>query len=134
MQNENIHTAIPGCTAFHELEDNFEVNTDISLTPQEIQDLRLDQARSGMFCFGCEQCIDQCPQRMPVPDIMRSYMYAYGYKDFSLARSTMDSLNLSANACNICDSCNVRCVQGFNVAEKISDIDRLRKIPTDFLV
>ncbi len=133
LQNENIHTSIPGVTAFHELEDNFEVNTNISLTPDEIQDLRLDQFDTGMFCPGCEQCVDQCPHNMPVPDLMRSYMYAYGYKDLSLARSTMDSLDLTGVACENCSACVVNCRRGFNVAEKIKDIDRLRNVPTDFL-
>ncbi len=133
LQNTNIHTSIPGVTAFHELEDNFEVNQDISLTPEEINDLRLDEANTGLFCLGCEQCIAQCPQNMPIPDIMRSYMYAYGYKDLSLARETMDSLNLSGNACEDCSSCTVKCVRGFDVAEKIRDIDRLRGVPSDFI-
>lgn len=133
LQNKNIHTSIPGVTAFQELEDNFEVNRDISLSSSEIEDLRLDQAEGGMYCFGCEECIEQCPQKMPVPDIMRSFMYAYGYKDLSLARETMDSLNLREDACTNCTSCQVKCVQGFNVAEKIRKIDRVRHIPSDFL-
>ncbi len=133
LQNEHIHTSIPGVTAFHELEENFEVNTDISISNEEIQDLRLEQAEAGMFCFGCEKCIDQCRENLPVPDIMRSYMYAYGYRDLALARSTMDSLSLAGDACGSCSSCNVQCVQGFNVAEKIRDIDRIRQIPSDFL-
>ncbi len=133
LQNENIHTSIPGVTAFHELEENFEVNRDITMTEQEIKDLRLDQQTAGLFCLGCESCIAQCPQKMPVPDIMRSYMYAYGYKDLSLARSTMDSLSLQGDACSNCSSCSVKCVQGFNVAQRIKDIDRIRQIPGDFL-
>ena len=106
---------------------------DISLTPDEINDLRLDQAQAGMFCYGCGQCRPQCRHNLPVSDIMRSYMYAYGYRDLSLARSTMDSLELPENPCENCDSCTVRCVQGFDVAEKIKDIDRLRDVPSDFL-
>ena len=133
LQNENIHTTIPGVRAFHELEDNFEVNKDISMTTEEIQDLRLEQAKSGLFCFGCDNCKTQCSNNMPISDIMRSYMYAYGYKDLSQARSTLDSLNLPDNICSRCDSCSVKCVQGFDVAEKIKDIDRLRNVPSDFI-
>ena len=133
LQNENIHTSIPGVTAFHELEDNFDVNRDITMTSDEISDLRLDQAQAGMFCFGCESCKPQCPKNLPVPDIMRSYMYAYGYRDLSLARSTMDSLELPENPCNSCDSCPVKCVRGFDVAHKIRDIGRLQHVPSDFL-
>ncbi len=134
LQDENIHTSIPGVTAFHELEDNFDVNRDISMTPGEIKDLRLEEASmGGLYCFGCKECIDQCPHNLPVPDMMRSYMYAYGYKDLSLARETMDSLSICGDACETCGSCQVKCVKGFNVAEKIKNIDRLRHVPSDFL-
>ena len=133
LQNPNIHTTIPGVASFQELEDNFEINRDINLTPAEISDLRFDQADTGLFCLGCEQCLDQCPKNVPVPDIMRSYMYAYGYKDLTLARDTMDSLNIKGDACENCLSCTVKCVQGFDIAGKIKDIDRIRKVPYDFL-
>lgn len=133
LQNPNIHTTIPGVASYQELEEICEVNHDITMTPQEISDLRLDQAQAGMFCFGCEKCRPQCRQNLPVSDIMRSYMYAYGYRDLSLARSTLDSLALPGHPCENCKSCSVKCVQGFNVAEKIRDIDRLRYVPSDFI-
>lgn len=133
LQNPNIHTSIPGVTSFQELEDNFEINSDINLTPAEISDLRLDQADTGMFCLGCEKCLDQCPEKIPVPDIMRSYMYAYGYNNLKLARDTIDSLDTTPDTCESCNLCNVKCVQGFNIAEKIKDINRIRKVPYDFL-
>jgi len=133
LQNENIHTSIPGVTAFHELEDNFEVNKDITLTEEELRDLRMDTSQGGLFCMGCEECLDQCPHNLPIPDFMRTFMYAYGYRDLSLARETMDSLALCGDACESCDGCHVTCTQGFNVAQKIRDIDRLRNVPSDLL-
>ncbi|TVR74142.1 MAG: twin-arginine translocation signal domain-containing protein [Marinilabiliales bacterium] len=133
LQNENIHTSIPGVTAFQELEDNFEVMKDISMTPGEIGDLRLDTADTGMYCLGCEKCTAQCRQKLPVPDMMRSYMYAYGYRDLSLSRATMDSLDLIGPACESCTSCAVKCTQGFDVAGKIKDIDRIRQVPSEFI-
>ncbi len=133
LQNPNIHTTIPGATSFQELEENFAINMDITMTQEEINDLRLDQADTGMFCLGCEQCVAQCPQKIPVPDIMRSYMYAYGYKNLALARETLDSLDLKGAACGNCNSCEVKCALGFDVPEKIKDIDRLRHVPYDFL-
>lgn len=133
LQNENIHTSIPGVTAFHELEDNFEVNKDITLTEEEIRDLRLNDQKGGLFCLGCEECLGQCPEGMPIPDFMRSFMYAYGYRDLSLARSTIDSLELCGDSCDNCHACRVTCTQGFNVADRIRDIDRLRHVPSEFL-
>ena len=133
LQNPNIHSTIPGVESFNELEENFEANYNIDLSPGELNDLRLDQADRGMFCLGCEKCIDQCPKKLPVPDIMRSYMYAYGYKSPALARETMDSLSLGDDACKDCSSCSVKCLQGFDVAEKIKDINRIKAVPNEFL-
>jgi len=45
----------------------------------------------------------------------------------------MDSLDLHEDACDNCKSCSVKCVQGFNVAKKIMDIDRIRRVPYDFI-
>ncbi len=134
LQNPNIHSSIPGMDSFQELEENFAVNYNIDLMPGELNDLRLDQAMGGLFCLGCEKCSGQCSKNLPVSDIMRAYMYAYGYKSPALARETMDSLGLGREACINCTSCGVRCVQGFNIAEKIKDIDRIRKVSSDFLV
>ncbi|TVR74140.1 MAG: oxidoreductase [Marinilabiliales bacterium] len=133
FQNPNIHSSIPGMDTFQELEENFEVNHDIGLTPDELRDLRIDQADTGMFCLGCEKCADQCIRDLPVNEIMRSYMYAYGYSRTALARETMDKLEIDGDACANCDSCNVKCIQGFDVAEKIRDIDRIRMVPREFL-
>ncbi len=133
LQDPNIHTTIPGVESFQELEENAEINYDITMTPEEIRDLRLEQAYAGMFCLGCEQCASQCPEGMPISDMMRSYMYAYGYKDLKTARTTIDSLDLPPEICGSCSSCSVNCTQGFNVAEKIRDIERLRHVPSDFL-
>lgn len=134
LQNPSIHSSIPGVESFQELEDNFAVNYNIDLTPEELNDLRLDQAMAGLFCLGCGKCSGQCSENLPVPDIMRAYMYAYGYKSPALARETMDNLELGEEACINCTSCGVKCFQGFNVAEKIRDIDRIRKVSADFLV
>ncbi len=133
FQNPNIHSSIPGVETFRELEENFEVNHNIGLTPDELRDLRLDQADTGMFCLGCEKCAGQCNSDLPVNDIMRSYMYAYGYRRTALARETMDTLEIDGDACAKCHPCNVTCSQGFNIAEKIRDIDRIRMVPREFL-
>ena len=64
---------------------------------------------------------------------MRSYMYAYGYKNLSNARETLLSANLSNFPCTSCDICEVNCAMGFDIKDKISDIARLEGVPKDFL-
>jgi uncharacterized protein len=133
LQNPNISTSIPGCTAFEDLEANLKTIKNITLSQQEIEDLKVNPASAGIFCTGCQQCLADCPRGLPIPDMMRAYMYAYGYKDLALARNTMDNTKAGCNPCQGCDNCKVQCKMGFQIAEKIADISRISSIPSDFI-
>lgn len=129
-----IHTCIPGITTFEMLKDNWSVAQNLELDMQEKNDLQLAMNDSGMFCKGCQSCAGQCPQNLPIPDIMRSYMYNYGYAYPAKAQQTLAELNVGAEPCSLCPSCSVTCRSGFNIREKVSDIARITTIPTAFLV
>lgn len=132
LNEPNIHTAIPGFTAFDQLALDMSVMEDLKLTPQEIQDLRLDEESVGLYCQQCEQCLPQCPRNLPVPDLMRSYMYAYGYGNLEKAHDLVESLDLPDNPCKSCGSCSVTCAQGFDIKDKVTDIARIKAVPSDF--
>jgi predicted aldo/keto reductase-like oxidoreductase len=134
LQNENVHTSIPGFTAFDQMELDLTVMEDLTLTPKEKADLRLDEenAHAGLYCQQCGTCQEQCPSNVDVPSLMRSYMYAYGYKNLSLAHSTIEELGVYL-PCSDCRSCSLRCPNGFDVRQKVKDITRLKAIPPEFL-
>jgi len=135
LQNENVHTSIPGFTAFDQMALDLTVMEDLTLTSEERADLKLDegQANAGLYCQQCGTCQEQCPSNVDVPTLMRSYMYAYGYKNLSLAHSTIEELG-SRLPCSDCSSCSVRCPNGFDVSQKAKDIARLKAVPSEFLV
>jgi hypothetical protein len=64
---------------------------------------------------------------------MRSYMYAYGYKNLGVARETLQSVAADGKFCKDCGTCSVRCSAGFNVRERIMDVARINSIPAEFL-
>ncbi|MCC5931840.1 MAG: aldo/keto reductase [Cyclobacteriaceae bacterium] len=134
LQNPNIHTSIPGFTNFDELEQNLEVMRDPSLTSEEKKQLRLSYGYDTLYCTGCENCLRECKMKLPVPDIMRSYMYTYGYRSPALGKEVLSSLNLPDNACADCQSCEVHCTKKFDLKAKIQDVHRLRHVPADLLV
>jgi len=134
LQDENVHTSIPGCTAFEELEENLEVAQNIEFTEEEKKDIETTGRDISMFCTGCSDCEKQCPHGVPVPELMRAYMYTYGYKDLALGKQVLNDLDVNDLACNYCDECVVKCRSGFNVAEKTRDIIRLKQVPDDLLV
>jgi len=134
LQNKNVHTSIPGFTAFDQMELDLTALEDLTLTPEERADLRLDEenVHARLHCQQCGTCEEQCPSNVDIPTLMKGYMYAYGYKNLSLAHSTIEDLG-SHLPCTDCDSCSVICPNGFDIPKKVQDIIRLKTIPQEFL-
>jgi hypothetical protein len=132
LNDPNVTTAIPGMTTFDQLDLDLSVMEQLPLTEQEKKDLQLEVADAGLYCQQCGQCRPGCPENLPLPSLMRSYMYAYGYRNLEAAHELLQELDLPSNPCGSCISCSVRCVQGFDVADRVKDIVRLRSLPADF--
>jgi predicted aldo/keto reductase-like oxidoreductase len=133
LQNENIHTTIPGYTSFDQLEESFSAMEDLSLTDDEMKDLSLNDLSATLFCEGCNQCANQCKKGYAVPDLMRAYMYTYGYHEYEKAQDLLATMDeLGETPCDACDQCSVTCKKGFNISERISDVARLKTVPREF--
>lgn len=133
LKDPHLCTCIPGFTSFDQLDTDLGILTDLELTPEELGDLDLASQAMGLYCQGCSQCRTQCKKGLPVPEIMRSYMYAYGYGEMAKARETLDRYSVVVNPCSGCIDCSVSCSKGFPVAERIADISRIKELPGDFL-
>jgi predicted aldo/keto reductase-like oxidoreductase len=132
LNDPNIATAIPGFTTFDQLKEDWSVVADIRLTPEEMKDLRLGEPVAGLYCQHCEHCVPGCPKGLPIPDLMRGYMYAYGYRNLQAAHELVGSLEIGEDPCGSCAACTAVCVKGFDVADRVRDIGRLRAVPGDF--
>jgi predicted aldo/keto reductase-like oxidoreductase len=133
LSNPDVTTTIPGMTDFDQLDLNVKILADISITDQEKKDLIIASAEKDLYCTGCTKCLASCPVKLPVPDLMRAYMYAYGYSNPAMAYSLLGELGTNNNPCSECGSCQVKCTRDFNIREKIADISRLVNVPKDFL-
>jgi predicted aldo/keto reductase-like oxidoreductase len=134
LSNPDITTTIPGMTDFDQLDLNIRLLTNISITDEEKKDLVIAAAETGLYCTGCTKCIPECRMNLPVPDLMRAYMYAYGYSNPAMAHSLLGELGTTDNPCKDCNICQVKCTKNFSIREKIADISRLVNVPADFLV
>ena len=132
LNDPNVTTAVPGMTTFDQLEEDLAVMTDPTLTEQELKDLKID-LQGGLYCQYCRQCLPGCLEGLPIPDLMRGYMYAYGYGNMGLARGLLEGLDIAVAPCRSCGTCTVKCAKGFDVADRIKDIVRLKDVPADFL-
>ena len=130
LNDSNVATTIPGMTTFDQLEADLAVMAGLGLTEQEEHDLRLKPESAGLYCQQCGECLAGCRGRLPVPSLMRSYMYAYGYGNLGAAYDLLRRLDLPDAPCGECGECTAGCVQGFDVAARIKDVTRLRALPS----
>jgi predicted aldo/keto reductase-like oxidoreductase len=71
----------------------------------------------------CGACDGQCPQGLPVSDLVRCAMYADGYGDIPRARRELGAL--PAVTCEDCPRCVVRCPHGVAIRDRL---DRAREL------
>ena len=135
IRNENIHTTVPGFTTFDQLESNLSIMADPDLTEEEEKSLvpPEDSTTSQLFCRQCRTCSDQCPESVDIPTLMRSYMYAYAYRNLAHARQTLVQGCNGRLACLDCETCRVKCDSGIDIRGRLLDIQRLGDVPEDFL-
>jgi predicted aldo/keto reductase-like oxidoreductase len=135
LQNNNISSIVSGMSSFEELKKNLAMIQNLKMSDQELKDIKLASIDSGntLYCHQCKECLPQCSQNLDIPTLMRSYMYAYGYKNMSQAWHTVAGTQIKVNPCENCTTCNIKCTAGFDVRKKISDISRLRNVPKDFI-
>ena len=134
LQDANVHTIIAGFTTFDQMTLDLSVMENPTLTHAEKAQLQWAAFQPGLYCQGCGQCLEQCPQQLPIPELMRAYMYVYGYRNLSHSQDLLLSLNLPSPVCGDCTECRVKCSIGFNVGRKIQDVIRLRDVPAEFIV
>ncbi len=125
MNNQYVHTAIPGYTNFDQMNENFSVVTDLNYTNEEKEYLSSHNVKTALgFCRGCTSCGSTCPQNVDIPTLMRVHMYASCYSDFRLARQTFDDIPVanSLDQCSSCSTCTAGCVNHVNIAENIEEL------------
>jgi predicted aldo/keto reductase-like oxidoreductase len=131
-KNENIATIIPGFSNFDELDECLAAVGNTALSDKEKDYLAMLCNKEMLFCQRCGKCGEECAEHLPIPELMRAYMYAYGYKQASLSKATLEELDLPdvKNICRSCAGhCKVKCNSGFNVAAKIAAVTPVLQVP-----
>jgi predicted aldo/keto reductase-like oxidoreductase len=133
LADGKVTTTIPGIKTFDQLAENASVNEDLTLTEEERKALTIGALEQGLYCNACSNCVSSCRKALPIPELMRAYMYTYGYADPGLGKELVEELSLSPSPCGDCESCTSKCVKRFDVRARIEDVLRLKSVPREFL-
>jgi len=121
LNDPNITAAIPGIVNLDQINENAAV-MNMKLTTADIETLeQYGQAIAPYYCHRCQSCAPTCAMRVDIAEVNRSLMYAEGYRDLDLARSTYRTIpqQASAAACGNCPTCTARCIHGLDLPERM---------------
>jgi len=126
LNHDGVCTTIPGMTTFEQLDLNFSVMADLTLTDEEKKDLKLSSLDSGGYCQNCRACVPQCPHKVEIPTLMRAVRYSEGYGNLSQAEWTLGVLpqNHGLAACRSCSDCQVNCAHGMPIDRSVKTLKR----------
>jgi hypothetical protein len=121
LRDQRFATTIPSMTDIDQLEMNFRAMSEPFTAADEKVLARIDEDIRPLYCRMCYQCSGQCPKGVPVPDTIRYLSYADFYGQFALGREHFLALPEAARGvrCRDCASCQVRCLNGVHVAERL---------------
>jgi predicted aldo/keto reductase-like oxidoreductase len=121
LQDPNVTCAIPGMKDMGMLGEATAVMR-MKLTARDERILeRYGEAIDPYYCQLCGKCEPLCPQHVAISVINRSLMYAEGYDDLALARSTYREVgeSMSASFCLDCSQCVARCVRDIDISARM---------------
>jgi predicted aldo/keto reductase-like oxidoreductase len=121
LKNPNIDMVIPGITDMDQLDlDMQAMSSPFTAADGKVLAARLEYMRP-FYCRMCGSCDGQCPQGLPVADMLRFLMYAESYGQFSLGRENFQLLpkEVAQVRCTACPTCSVQCPNGVEVAGRL---------------
>jgi hypothetical protein len=82
---------------------------------------RYDELIAGKHCFAhCGACLDSCPERLAIADVLRYRMYFEDYGDEKEAMRLYAKLDKQANVCLGCPApCAGACPEGVPIRERM---------------
>jgi aryl-alcohol dehydrogenase-like predicted oxidoreductase len=92
LKNKYIDTVIPSIVDQEQLEQNLAaMGSTFTEADGKLLAARLEEIKP-LYCRYCGSCSGQCPNGLPVSDVLRYLMYAEGYGQFSLGRDHFKAL------------------------------------------
>ena len=124
LQDANVAAAVAGMKTVDEIKELVQVMGAKFTSADERVLRRYSRAIDAYYCRLCGKCEKTCPNGVEISVVNRALMYAEGYRDHTLAEIAFREAS-AASACLDCKECVARCVNGLNIAGKMSRALRL---------
>ena len=121
LRNPNVATTIPSMTDADQLQENLKaMSAAFGAADQKLLAAQFDSIQP-LYCRMCGECNGRCPKGVAVADALRCLMYADGYGQYPLARTSYSKLPVqtATSECHLCPTCAVRCPNGVKVQERL---------------
>lgn len=125
LRHDFFTAAVPGYTNFQQMDEDFSVASDLEYTEEEKQFLQDRNVKLSLgYCHQCQRCVPTCPNRVDIPTLMRTHMYATCYGNFYQARDAFESIpkGKGLNLCTTCGSCQAICANQINILKRIDEL------------
>lgn len=129
LSNPNVSGLVVSIQDYHQV-DEYLYASEKALTDGDLALLEdYDRRIARDYCRpGCGQCLDQCPNQVPVDDVFRYAMYAedYGWRRQAAEQYARIPLAQNASACESCPApCQAACPFEISIREKLVGFHRL---------
>jgi predicted aldo/keto reductase-like oxidoreductase len=121
LRNPLIDAIIPSMTDMDQLEANLRAVNERFGPEDEKLLAALNEEIRPYYCRACHQCDGQCPQGLPVADVIRFASYTDFYGQYTVGRERFLELpeRLQKVRCEDCAACAIRCPNGVRVQERL---------------
>jgi uncharacterized protein len=129
LSNPDVDALVVTMTSPEQVDEYLGASGDQALRPGDAGLLtRYARRTATTQCrYGCASCLDACPSAVPIPEVLRTRMYARDYGDLALAKSEYEALGRGAEACLSCAerSCAGACPHGVEIAGLVDEVHAL---------
>jgi len=122
LRNPSVDSAVIGMANDEQVEEDIAaVRQPFTDDDRKLLAAQLEYIRP-LYCRMCGACTGQCPEGLPVGEMLRILSYADGYGQFPMARERFRDLPRLAREvrCENCNLCSVHCPHGVRVQERLT--------------
>ena len=119
LSDENVDALVVSMTGEEQIDEYLGGSGGLPVSSEDIALLERYAVTNGItYCrHACSQCEGACPYGVPIPDVLRTRMYATDYGDVRFAREEYARLEENAAACLSCtgEPCASACPHGIDL-------------------